>query len=117
MNAQAVPNPFQHWHETMVGLSKSYVHGVSTTPLLGETVGAHFDRATARWPDDEALVVRHQSIRWTYRQLAQEVDAFATGLLKLGLRPGDRVGIWSPNIMPTDSPILLMCINTDVAHS
>jgi len=66
-------------------------------PLIGDTIGVHFDRAVARWPESEALVVRHQGVRWTYRELQQQVDAFAAGLLAMGLEPGDRVGIWSPN--------------------
>ena len=78
-------------------LTQSYVHGLSATPLLGDTIGVHFDSAVARWPESEALVVRHQEVRWTYRALQQQVDAFAAGLLALGLEPGDRVGIWSPN--------------------
>ena len=75
----------------------SYVHGVSDVPLIGETVGAHFQRAAARWPDRPALIVREQAIRWTYAELDAQIDAFAAGLLALGLEPGDRVGIWSPN--------------------
>jgi fatty-acyl-CoA synthase len=78
-------------------LIQSYVHGASAVPLIGNTIGVHFDRAVARWPESEALVVRHQGVRWTYRELQQQVDAFAAGLLALGLEPGDRVGIWSPN--------------------
>ncbi len=75
----------------------SYVHGTSETPLLGETVGAIFDRTAARWPDRDALVVRHQDIRWSYAALKERVDVFAAGLIALGLEPGERVGIWSPN--------------------
>ena len=75
----------------------SYVQGASEVPLLGETVGAHFGRAAARWPERPALIVRDQGIRWTYAELDAQVDAFAAGLLALGLEPGDRVGIWSPN--------------------
>ena len=78
-------------------LNQSYVHGASAVPLIGDTIGVHFDRAVARWPESEALVVRHQGVRWTYRELQRQVDAFAAGLLALGLEPGDRVGIWSPN--------------------
>ena len=51
----------------------------------------------AEWGERTALVVRHQNIRWSYRELAEQVDAFAAGLLSYGLRPGDRIGIWSPN--------------------
>jgi len=75
----------------------SYVCGLSQMPLLGETIGAHFDRAAERWPDREALVVRHQNIRWNYAELQRRVDELAAGLLALGMEPGDRVGIWSPN--------------------
>jgi len=78
-------------------LNQSYVHGASAVPLIGDTIGVHFDRAVARWPESEALVVRHQGVRWTYRELQRQVEAFAAGLLALGLEPGDRVGIWSPN--------------------
>ncbi len=81
----------------MTKLTTSYVHGVSPTPLLGQTVGQLFDQAVERWPGNEALVVRHQEIRWTYRDLKREVDALAAGLIGLGLKPGDRLGIWSPN--------------------
>jgi len=75
----------------------SYVHGVSDVPLLGETVGACFDRIAERFPGREALVVRHQGIRWSYRTLKEKVDALAAGLVALGLSPGERVGIWAPN--------------------
>jgi len=75
----------------------SYVHGATSVPLLGETVGVNFDRAVARWGNRPGLIVRHQGVRWTYAELAEKVDAFAAGLLALGLEPGDRIGIWSPN--------------------
>ncbi len=81
----------------MAKLTQSYVHGTSSTPLIGDTVGVHFDKAVARWPDRPALIVRHQNVRWTYADLSRRVDACAAGLLALGLEPGDRVGIWSPN--------------------
>ena len=75
----------------------SYVSGASANPLLGVTIGAQLDRTAARFPDNEALVVRHQDVRWRYREFTEKVDAFAAGLLALGLEPGDRIGIWSPN--------------------
>ena len=81
----------------MPGICRSYVHGVSMTPLLGETIGANLERAAARWPDREAVVVRHQDVRWTYAALNGAVDRLAAGLLALGLEPGQRVGIWAPN--------------------
>jgi fatty-acyl-CoA synthase len=78
-------------------LTQSYVHGASHVALIGETIGAHFERAVARWGDRDALIVRHQAVRWSYAELERRVDALARGLLWLGLEPGDRVGIWSPN--------------------
>jgi fatty-acyl-CoA synthase len=78
-------------------LTQSYVHGASTTPLIGETIGQNFDKAVEEWSDREALVVVHQNIRWTYAELGKQVDACAAGMLAMGLAPGDRVGIWSPN--------------------
>jgi fatty-acyl-CoA synthase len=75
----------------------SYVHGVSDAPLLGETIGVHFDRTVARWGGQPGLISCQQGVRWSYRELGEKVDAFAAGLLALGLQPGDRVGIWSPN--------------------
>jgi len=77
--------------------SNSFVCGTSDQPLMYQTLGEAFDQAVELWGDKEAIVVRHQGIRWSYRQFGQAVDAFASGLLALDLQPGDRVGIWSPN--------------------
>src|SRR5688572_8465433 len=78
-------------------MALSYVHGASTRPLIGKTIGALFDETCAAHPDQLALVVRHQGVRWTYAELKVRVDAFAAGLIALGLNPGDRVGVWAPN--------------------
>jgi fatty-acyl-CoA synthase len=75
----------------------SYVHGASVIPLLGETIGANLCRTADRVPDNEALVVRHQNYRATYRQLWDQVGRAARGLMARGVRKGDRVGIWAPN--------------------
>ena len=75
----------------------SYVSGASERALLGLTIGAQLDRTATRFPDNEALVVRHQDVRWSYGTFTEKVDEFAAGLLALGLEPGDRIGIWSPN--------------------
>src|SRR5689334_10398182 len=81
----------------MTGVAPSYLHGVSDQALIGNTIGAHFDRAVARWPDRPALISHQQGINWTWAELGRHVDAFAAGLVALGLQPGDRIGIWSPN--------------------
>lgn len=78
-------------------LTQSYVHGAGNTPLLGETIGAHLDRMAALSPDRPALIVRHQTVRWTYAEFKRAVDRVAAGLVALGLKPGERIGIWSQN--------------------
>jgi fatty-acyl-CoA synthase len=75
----------------------SYVHGASATPLISNTIGQFFDFACEKWAARPALVVRHQEVRLTYGELREKVDQLAAGLLALGLEPGDRIGIWSPN--------------------
>ena len=75
----------------------SYAHGTSPLPLLGETIGENLRRTVERFADREALVVRHQNYRATYRQLWDAVTETARGLLALGVHKGDRVGIWAPN--------------------
>jgi fatty-acyl-CoA synthase len=81
----------------MAGLKLSYVHGASEQPLIGQTIGQFFDAVCDKWPTRPALVVRHQNVRLSYGELRQQVDRLAAGLLTLGLHPGDRIGIWSPN--------------------
>ncbi len=75
----------------------SYASGTSDTPLLGLTIGDMFDSTAEKYPDQPALISRHQNIRLTYRQLQEQVNQCAKGLMKLGLWNGHRIGIWSPN--------------------
>ena len=75
----------------------SYAQGSSLTPLIGETIGANLDRVVASYPERDALVVRHQDVRWSYAEFAAQVDRVARALVAIGLRPGDRMGIWAPN--------------------
>ncbi|MFJ4188574.1 AMP-binding protein [Kitasatospora sp. NPDC089509] len=76
---------------------RSYASGTADVPLLGDTIGENLDRAVRAFPDRDALVDRPTGRRWTYAQLAADVDALALGLLELGIAKGDRVGIWAPN--------------------
>jgi fatty-acyl-CoA synthase len=76
---------------------QSYLCGQANEPLLYETIGACLERIASTYPQQPALVVRHQNIRWTYADYQQRIDALATGLLAMGVNPSDRVGIWSPN--------------------
>ncbi|EKT4524365.1 AMP-binding protein [Pseudomonas putida] len=75
----------------------SYTRGRQDRPLLTQTIGQAFDATVARNPDGEALVVRHQGLRYSWRALAGQVDCHARALMALGVQVGDRVGIWAPN--------------------
>ncbi len=77
--------------------SFSYAHAIGSEPLIGRTLGCHFDLVVEQFGKKEALVSIPQNLRLTYRQLKEKVDLFARGLLKLGIMAGDRVGIWSTN--------------------
>jgi fatty-acyl-CoA synthase len=75
----------------------SHVSGDRSQPLLHETIAALFSGAVAKYGPREAAVFVDSGRRFTWDQLSETVDAFAAGLLKLGLEKGDRIGIWSPN--------------------
>ncbi len=75
----------------------SYSSSESATPMLGDTIGGNFDATVRAFGDREALVDRSARRRWTYAELAADVDALALGLLEMGIAKGDRVGIWAPN--------------------
>lgn len=77
--------------------SLSYVHGAHDVPLIGETIGPYLTSIAERFGANDAVIVPHQNIRWTYKEFDERVSQLAAGLLKLGLHPGDRVGIWSQN--------------------
>ena len=78
-------------------MTASYAHGASSVPLLGETIGETFRRTAERFAEREALVVRSQGYRATYRALWDAVTEAARGLLAMDIQRGDRVGVWSPN--------------------
>ena len=81
----------------MTSLERSYYCGASTTQIIYETIGGFFDRIAEKYADNKALILRHQGVEWTYAELQHRVDQLASGLLALGIAPGDRVGIWGPN--------------------
>lgn len=82
---------------TTQGMIPSYVCGVSDVPLAHQTIGTALANTVAAHGDRDALISCHQDIRWTYSELAAEVEKTSAGLVAMGLKPGDRVGIWSPN--------------------
>ena len=75
----------------------SYVHGSAGPALVGATIGDFLDGVVEAHGDREAIVCVAQDLRWTYRELRDRAEVFAAGLLELGLEPGDRIGLWSPN--------------------
>ena len=79
-----------------MGLTKAEYRG-ATAPMLTSTIGDHLNHVAAGDPTHPALIVPQQGVRWSYGEFVAEVDALAAGLLALGIEPGDRVGIWSPN--------------------
>jgi fatty-acyl-CoA synthase len=78
-------------------MTASYAFGSSTLPLLGQTIGDNLRQTAERHPDADALIVRTQGVRLTYRQLWDRTTAAARGLLAWGVRVGDRVGVWASN--------------------
>lgn len=78
-------------------MQNSLAIGSKEPPLLNKTIGRALTERAQALPDGLALIVPDQAVRWTWPQLAGRADALATGLLRLGLRPGDRLGIWAPN--------------------
>ncbi|WP_122898718.1 AMP-binding protein [Acinetobacter sp. B51(2017)] len=81
----------------MTQVRLSYAYGASGQPLLGTTIGEKFDQACAQYAEQDAVVSVQQNIRLSYKELQQQVNAFACSLLQLGLKKGDRLAIWSPN--------------------
>jgi len=75
----------------------SYTQGRQDKPLLAMTIGQALDNTVARFAEREALVVRHQQLRYSWRELADSIDLHARALMALGLKTGDRLGIWAPN--------------------
>ncbi len=78
-------------------MKESFVEGTTDSPLLTSTIGEAFDRAVKQWHDREALVSCHEKIRFTWAELGERVNAFASGILAMGFRSGDRLGIWATN--------------------
>lgn len=75
----------------------SHVTGATDAPLIHKTIGQMLRETVAKYPDREATVFCEDDIRLTYEELLSDAEAFAAGFLALGLKPGDRVGVWAPN--------------------
>ena len=75
----------------------SYSCGAASVPLLGKCIGEVLDDTAAAYPGNDALVVRHQRKRYSYAELRDEAERAARGFLALGIKKGDRIGIWATN--------------------
>nr|WP_246356009.1 AMP-binding protein [Paraburkholderia humisilvae] len=75
----------------------SHVFGANDDPLSWSTIAKLLKDTASKWPGRTAVVFRSQQIRSTWRELAEQVDILASGLLELGIQRGDRVALWSPN--------------------
>jgi fatty-acyl-CoA synthase len=75
----------------------SHAVGPTDVPLLERTIGDDLHATVERYAGREALVVRHQDVRWTYAELNDRVDDLARSLVASGFERGDRIGIWAPN--------------------
>jgi len=89
----------QHHHLYEPVLTQSYCQGIGPRPLLGETIGQRLDKITELYPDRECVVCVDDNERSTYADFREEVDKLAAGFLAMGLKKGDRIGIWGPNCM------------------
>jgi fatty-acyl-CoA synthase len=78
-------------------INLSYTHGICDIPLLGETIGQSLKRTVDKYPNSEALVVPYQNYRATYSEFWNHLTQVAKGIMALGAKKGDRVGIWAPN--------------------
>ncbi|VDG80796.1 long-chain-fatty-acid--CoA ligase [Capnocytophaga ochracea] len=75
----------------------AYTYGASDISLIGETIDQNLRKTVEKYPNKEALISVHQDYRVTYAEFYAQVTAVAKGLIALGVKQGDRVGIWSPN--------------------
>jgi len=84
-------------HDVRPRGGRAHVIGASEPALWRRTIPNLLKDTVASFGDREAAVFVEQGVRWTWTEFDREVDALAAGFYELGLRTGDRVGIWSPN--------------------
>ena len=75
----------------------SQTSGPTDVPLIEQTIDANFRSTLGKWPDRDAIIVRHQNIRWSYAELDRQIERVAKGFMAAGIERGDRVALWSPN--------------------
>jgi len=75
----------------------SYAFEGGAKKLIPKTIGDMLDEIAQTYPDNDCIVSMHQGIRMSYKEFKEEADRVARGLMALGIKKGDRVGIWSTN--------------------
>ena len=75
----------------------SYLLHPGAVPLTNTTIGQLFETAVEKWPNRDCIVSIHQNVRLSYSEAFRRANILAAGLTKLGLRKGDRIGLWGPN--------------------
>ncbi|KAI5711314.1 hypothetical protein M8J75_016030 [Diaphorina citri] len=75
----------------------SYVHGASSIKFVTDTIGQLVDKSAEKYGSTESCVDVRNNVRLTFEQVHSQATELASGLLALGFKPGDRLGIWGPN--------------------
>ncbi|XP_061393876.1 medium-chain acyl-CoA ligase ACSF2, mitochondrial [Musca vetustissima] len=90
--SNSIYSPATSWES-----NQSYIYNKGKNPLVYRNVGQELEKAARIYGSTEAIVSYHEGKRYTFTSLIDEVDRIAAGFLKLGLKKGDRVGLWGPN--------------------
>lgn len=75
------------------------MHHIGKDPLKAITIGQLLEQTAQKYPERPALISRYQNKVLTFRDILTQTDALAAGLLKLGIKRGDRLGLWAPNMV------------------
>ncbi len=78
-------------------MTSSYAQGSCDIPLLGQTIGENLRNTVKKYPNQDALISKHQNYRATYSEFYEQTTMVAKALLALGAKSGDRIGVWSTN--------------------
>lgn len=87
----------RRWNSSRISEGLSHYHHPGNVPLVNMNTGKLMEQAAEAWPNRECIVSVHQGVRLTFSEIIRRADKLAAGLLKLGLKKGDRVGLWGPN--------------------